>query len=273
MITVNKSRQSYHQNIRNIRFIVKAFELMKVPVREEHIDIEDFLVWMHAYQDLTRRYAKSGDVFIEKCLEHYVSTRLLNLKPGHVYIDVAGSNSNFAPVLCDRGIDAYQLDLDYPDGVHGRKIGADAGNTGLPTESVNGMSLQCAFECFQGDADIRFIREAQRILCRGGRTIINPLYVDHEHFIITHPDCNQDEIPFDEGALKVWREDRYVAPFSRHYSPKAFRDRIVSQILPGNDFYVIHFNNLDELKLRFPEQRIYCDLAFVLEKRVSYPAA
>lgn len=260
------TRQSYHKQHRDVKQMVAQFRSLHVPLEEKTIDVADFMRWMEDFRELTDRYQKMGNVCIEKCLEHYLAAALLGLKPGDNYIDVAGSASNFAEILRKREINAYKLDIAYPKGIHGIQIGADAGNTQLADRSIQGMSLQCAFECFEGDADIRFIQESQRVLKPGGRVVITPLYVDSIYHNITSSLCDQSQIRFDDGALKVWRDDQYKAPFSRHYSPQAFRDRILKQINPDHTYKIIHYTNLDELRKAFPGQIIYCDLLFYLER-------
>jgi len=260
------TRQSYHKQHRDVKQLVAQFRSLHIPIEDKTIDVADFMRWMEDFRELTDRYQKMGNVCIEKCLEHYLAAALLGLKPGDNYIDVAGSASNFAEILRKRGINAYKLDIAYPKGIHGIQIGADAGNTQLADRSIQGMSLQCAFECFEGDADIRFIQEGQRILKPGGRVVITPLYVDSIYHNITSSLCDQSQIRFDDGALKVWRDDQYKAPFSRHYSPQAFRDRILKQINPDHTYKIIHYTNLDELRKVFPGQVIYCDLLFYLER-------
>ncbi len=127
------------------------------------------------------------------------------------------------------------------------------------------MSLQCAFETFRNDADIRFISEAERLLSENGRLVILPLYTDEAHFILSSPYADLSQIQMDHGAIRVWREDEYKEPFSRHYSPEAFARRIYSQLkrMSGT---VIYFSNLEELRSKFPGQRIYCDFMFYCKK-------
>ncbi len=80
----------------------------------------------------------------------------------------------------------------YPEGIHGINIGADAADTNLPGAFASAMSAQCAYEAFAGDADIRFVGEAARILDHGGRYAIIPLYLDDTYFIATSPYCSQE---------------------------------------------------------------------------------
>jgi len=263
----DKTEQSYHQKNRNINTILQDLISRGVTIEEKSIDVNDFDAWLENYSEVKTRYQNSGDVFIEKCLEHYIANKLTDIKKDDVYIDIASAGSNYSDILQKRGVNAYKLDLSFPAGVRGNEIGGDAGATKLDDCSVDSMSLQCAFECFEGDSDIRFIKEAQRILKKGGKLVISPLYIDNEFINITSRACNQDEITFDDNALKVWRDDQYKAPFSRHYSPAALLSRILKNVSDNNSYKIFHVNNLDELKTKYPGQRIYCDLVFYLEKK------
>ena len=161
---------------------------------------------------------------------------------------------------------AYRLDLSYPDGIRGINIGADAGDTKLPDNFASVLSLQCAYECFMGEADVKFVREASRILNDSGRYGIVPLYLEDEYFVSTSPFCDQSEVKIEPGAKKVWRDDEYRVPFSRHYSPEAFFRRIYSAIPKDMEGKVLYFGNLDEVMEKYPGQRIYCFFMFVCGK-------
>ena len=100
----------------------------------------------------------------------------------------------------------------------------------------------------------------------GGRVGIIPLYLDTIHFVKTSPHCNKTAIPVEKEAKWLWRDDKYKEPFSRHYSPESFFDRIASR-MNGMDLKVLRFMNLDELSKSYPGQRLYCHFMFKGEKR------
>ncbi len=52
---------------------------------------------------------------IEKCLEHYLAFKWLDLTPKDIYIDIAASSSIWAHILHNKmGIQSYRLDMIYP---------------------------------------------------------------------------------------------------------------------------------------------------------------
>ena len=113
------------------------------------------------------------------CFFAFALLRNINMNP----LDIAAAGSLWADILAARGIRAYRLDRSYPQGIEGRNIGGDAGDTGLPDSFARGLSLQCSFECFEGEGDISFVKEAARILSPDSRLSIVPLYIDVMHFV------------------------------------------------------------------------------------------
>lgn len=235
-----------------------------VHVQTRQVDVARFADWVEAHPGLWDYYGDPA-TRVEKLLEHYLSEESTQLSTGMTYIDVAAAGGGWVSCLRDAGLNALALDLSYPEGVHGCRIGADAQAIPLPSSSVDAMSAQCAFECFQGDADIGFVREAARLLRAGGRLVIVPLYVDDTHFIATSPYTVVDSDRFDEGAAVVWRDDEYDEPFSRHYSPEAFAGRLGDTLLLFSQVRVVHITNLESLRQRWPGSRVYA--YFLLECR------
>ena len=272
--SAKEDRQSFYDHTKDPLGSIDFYEGLKdrlltagVPVEPVDIDIHDFELWLNDFPEIRRHYEKMGDVFIEKCLEHYLTFRHLNISAGDVYIDVASSGSLWAEILNKTGgVKAYRLDLSFPKGTNGIDIGADAGDTKLSDGFASVLSLQCAYECFMGDADIRFVEEADRILDKNGRYGIAPLYLADIHFVSTSPYCNQADVIIEPEAKRVWRDDEYKVPFSRHYSPESFAERVYSRIPDGMEGKILYFKNLDEVMRHYPGQKIYCFFMFLCEK-------
>lgn len=229
-----------------------------VTVEDVRVEIGDFEKWMKDFSAIRAFYDKTmGNSAVQKCMEHYLAHRWLDIKPGAVYVDVAAQFSPWAKLLRERGVKAYRLDMDYPAGTHGMDIGADACATGLPDGFADSLSAQCAYNCFAGDADIRFLREASRILNAKGRLAILPLCVGDTYCIYRSPYCDLGNIQFDAGAKLVWRSDRFRLPFSRQYSPVIVRQRLVANLPPDLRAKVVFISNLAELIKHFAGQRIH----------------
>ena len=99
--------------------------------------------------------------FLEKALEHFVSIKITRPASGQVFMDV-GSCVSVVPDLLRRyyGCDCYVQDLDFRPGVHGWNIGSNAAEIPLPVSILDGMTLQCTYEHFEGNADSQFIRNS-----------------------------------------------------------------------------------------------------------------
>ncbi len=268
-----EDRQSYHDHSKDPTGNAAIFLSLKdrllaagIPVEELAIDIADFEHWLREFPDIKEFYSNIGNVAIEKCLEHYLTFRYLNISKGDIYIDIASAGSPWARVLNTRGIKSYDLDLVHPSGVHGISIGADAGNTNLPKGFCTAMSAQCAYECFQGDSDIKFVTEAGRILKPKGRYGIVPLYLENTHFVVMSPYCDLGKVQVESEARKVWRDDEYKVPFGRFYSPESFKKRVYSNLPEDMAGKVIYFNNLPEVNRHFDGQCIYCFFMFCCQK-------
>ncbi len=242
-----------------------------IPVEEMRVDPADFEVWRRSVPGLDRFYRSFGDMHIEKCLEHYLVDRLLGLSSGDRYIDVASAGSPWAGALRTRGVEAYRLDLIYPEGVHGREIGACATATGLPEWFATALSTQCAFELFHGQTDLGFLHEAGRILAPGGRLAVLPLYLDDAYFLLQSPYALPPAGSAEPDAAVAWRDDRFRAPYSRHYSPEAFARAIFERLPPELDARVYAVSNLEELMELYPGQRIYCFYVLHATKNTRQP--
>lgn len=239
----------------------------RVSLEERELDYDDFCHWLRDFPEMENFYAPLGDVCLQKLLEHYVSHCEHNLKSDDIFIDIAASGSPYADILHLKGIEAYRLDISYPAGIHDRKIGANAAKTGLPGNFCNAMSAHCAFECFSGDADIKAIAEAGRILRLGGKFVIVPLYLADEHIIEVSPFL-KDVVPIDNGAKKVWRDDIYLVPFARSYSPDALFQRLLFSLPKSLSAKIVFFLNAHEVVEKWPvkNQRVYLYFMLVLQK-------
>ncbi len=210
--------------------IKEDFERSGVEIIPYIINVNEFRSWLKD-ADFPEYYVKAyGTLFIEKALEHYVGAKLLELKKNDILIDVAASNSPWFEIS-ERlyGCTSYALDLVFPPGINGKKIGADATKMPLPDGFATKMALHCAYEMFEGDADIRFLPEAYRVLAKGGKMVILPLYMHNFYFADSSPLSDRRGLDY-QGAIRVWRDDGHRVRFSRKYSVEAFKKRVVSNL-------------------------------------------
>jgi hypothetical protein len=173
-------------------------------VHDLYVDIADYEGWLDKvdYRQYVR-YSSASTVRNEKTFEHYLSDRLLQLNSDDIYIDIANCYSPVPEIFKQLyGCNVYRQDLVYPNGIRGNVIGGRAENLPLPDSSVSKMALHCSFEHFEGQSDILFIKEADRVLRSGGRLCILPLYLYKNYIISTDPGTiPRGGLPFDDGAL------------------------------------------------------------------------
>ena len=85
------------------------------------------------------------------------------------------------------------------------------------------------------------------------------------YFVKTSPWCDKRFIQVEPEAKWIWRDDQWREPFSRHYSPESFVERIASR-MPKFEKRILFFTNIQELSTHYTGQRIYCYFMFKGEK-------
>lgn len=210
---------------RRCRVDVLRFEELGVEARRYEVDEPAFDAFLERAQFPRWYYsgsARANHMFAEKTLEHYVSSELLQLGAGDIYIDVGADNSPFAPIARRLfGCTAYQLDSAYSAGVRRGNIGSDVGSIPLPDASVDKMAAHCSFDHFQGAGDRAFMGEVARLLRPGGRLCILPLYIAREHsnFVDRRSWLSR---PILDKQARLIEVPNWGYEFSRYYSPETF---------------------------------------------------
>ncbi|MDX1906791.1 MAG: methyltransferase domain-containing protein [Bacteroidia bacterium] len=211
-----------------------TFTQMGVSVYPWDIDPDGYAAWLQRAPYPDGYYGGGLDPaanFTEKSLEHYVSTAFIPAGPDVTLIDIAACNSPFADIMrnqygCKK---VYQQDLIYPKGIHGDRIGGWGHELYLPGNSVDGVTLHCSLEHFEGNSDTLFFQEISRVLKPGGRVVILPFYLAHTYTIHVDPAYNllkRHTPQLDpEARLRYagWRQF-----FSRHYDPAALYRRVLA---------------------------------------------
>ncbi|MFC2005134.1 methyltransferase domain-containing protein [Chloroflexota bacterium] len=202
-------------------FIDNGFEVI-----DYEIDKAEFNQWLHEV-NFTKYYSEAyGEAFTEKALEHYLSSKLLDLNNKDVFVDVAAASSPWYDLVEKRyKCKSFAVDLNFPKKDDPRLIECDATNMPFDDETIAKIALHCAYEVFENDTDIKLVKEANRVLIRGGKMVILPLYMNSSYYILSSPKANRKGIAYGK-AKRVWRDDKYPLRFSRHYSVEAFKERV-----------------------------------------------
>lgn len=207
-----------------------GFRQLGMPCDDLYLDPAEFEEFVRRFRFPSDYHGGvDGGVYAEKLLEHFVAWKLLSL--GHSdagrYVDVAACSSPWAKLLRETGVDAYAIDLE----IHAAHSALpyyrqeDATHSTFANGTINGASLQCAFEMFVGDQDRELIAELARILAPGGRAVIAPLYAHTQPCYYQTPEFFGTPIG-DVGAAAYIRRDTWGVPASRKYSPETLRGRV-----------------------------------------------
>jgi hypothetical protein len=198
------------------------------------IDVRNYVVDVSAYRRFrtAARYREEwpayyADNLAEKSLEHYLAADLLGLGPGDVYVDIASQHSP-APDIYARlfGVTAYRQDLDFRSGLHGDCIGGDAAAMPVSDGFATKMALHCSLEHFEGDADIRFVREAARVLRDRGAVCVVPMYLSDQYAVQIDPVVALREgVAFEEGIVLACAPG-WGNRHGRFYDPERLFERI-----------------------------------------------
>lgn len=218
-----------------------------------------------AYENFPGYYAGGWDpLIVEKALEHYVAAQLLEVGKQDVYIDIASGDSPVAQIYSRLfGCQTYRQDMIFPAGLRGNSLGGSAAALPVADGFASKMALHCSFEHFEGDQDIRFLREAERVLRPGGRLCILPLYLSPEYAIQTDPVVvPRRGIEFDPEAV-LYAARGYGYRFGRFYDIAHLDSRLRANRGPlAMTIYVVQ--NAKEIS---PD--CYLKFALLFEKRIT----
>lgn len=199
----------------------------------------------------------------EMPLAHFLALEFLGPSAADVFIDVASENGVFAEIVqAMYGARAYSVDITYPEGIHGSRIGADGCALPLDTGAVSRIAITDALQHFEEDRDRRLIGEFGRVLKSGGRFCVVPLFLALEPGIQTDPRVavNGDVI-FDHGTA-VYCVDGWGNRFGRFYSPASLRERLLDPHRDLFDFQLFYFPNASEV-----DDAVYARYALVGQRR------
>ncbi|OYT98226.1 MAG: hypothetical protein CFE40_13250 [Burkholderiales bacterium PBB1] len=169
-------------------------------------------------------------VYDEKLLEHFVAWGLLDLDASvqrWPYLDIASASSPWVRMLRDQGLTTLSIDLAPDPSVASLPYYLRGDATAMPFHdaSIGSASLQCAYEMFAGDADIRLLRELARVLRSGGRVVVSPLYMHVQACYYQSPE-HHGKPAGDAGAVRYLRRDAWDVRASRKYSPGTLMQRV-----------------------------------------------
>ena len=245
-------------------------------LREQGIIVEDFTPPVADFRKFqqenwfpsTYHGGRASGVFDEKLLEHWIAGLRLGLAgfdKEDVYVDVAACTSPWAKSLRERTcLSAFAIDLTPASEEYSALpyyLVENAAQTTFISNSVQGVSLQCAYEMFMGNDDTNFITELARILKPGAKAVILPLYMHTHQCAYSTPEYFGKGYP-DVGAKEYVRTDCYGVPSSRKYDAYTLMSRVINPLVrAGLKYKLLALRNKDELGTN-----IYCHFILEIEK-------
>jgi SAM-dependent methyltransferase len=208
--------------------LTHRLELNGISVSDYFIDVGRYREYVNraGYHELYPNYYIGN--FPEKSLEHYIAADLLDLNPKDTYIDIASEHSP-VPEIYSRvfGVNAYRQDLAYAPGLRGDTIGSNAADMPVPNGFATKLALHCSFEHFEGDSDVRFLKEAARVLRPQGAACIVPLYMAERYSVMTDPRISVPAGVEFEPDARVHCVDGWGNRHGRFYDPEHLAARLV----------------------------------------------
>jgi ubiquinone/menaquinone biosynthesis C-methylase UbiE len=134
----------------------------------------------------------------------------------------------------------------------------------IPVENgfFNSILVACAIEHFENDSDMKFVKEASRILKSHGKILILPLYLHNNPFYVTDPTFSvPGNVNFSENlnihCIKNWGNRQ-----GRFYSPQTLHNRLIEKNSNNIEFKVIYIKNFNKI-----DPSIYCRFALLGTKK------
>lgn len=157
---------------------IESIRTIKVD-REEYDEWESRLGFQEFYDK------RNNPRYVSKILQYMLAFKILELEgkdKNFKYIDAASANSPWAIWLREQyGIMTWSVDLEKPTYKKDYYLQDDITKMPFDDESIDAISMQSSLETFPGDVDIRFMKEAGRVLREGGKLLITPLYLSVEY--------------------------------------------------------------------------------------------
>ena len=178
-----------------------------------------------------------GKSLHKKGLEFFFSSYILNIESDDILLDAAGGRSNYLKaVKKNSGInDLYLTDHIFEglrqlnDGI--KIVGGDISSIHLENNSISKIACHHAFEHFQAEKDVEFIKEAYRLLKDGGVLVIIPLFLTDIYVECWNIETSEH---FDENSIVIIDKTASIpgadddGHFARFYNMDALKNRIIS---------------------------------------------
>ena len=201
----------------------------------------------------------------EKALEHALTFALLDFSAVARYCDVAAATSPIARALARDwpNVEHWTQDLLFETDVALRQVGGLAQEMkDIEAGFFDALTLHCSYEHFEGEGDVEFLAEVDRVLSARGACLIVPLYVADTHRVYFDPTESPIERVRDFDADAELRPlYRYRQEHGRFYSPEALGHRLLAKLPDTLSATLLRFR--DQLEV---DPGIYVEFGLVLHR-------
>jgi len=228
---INKFKK-WNVIIDSILTVPQIDELKKRGLQIEVVnyDSESF----NKFKDKFLKYEKLPD---KKMLEFFTTYNLLGIQRGDKLLDAAAGNSIYVKVIQDFNfITTYITDHIFKSTFFDDKrntyiVAGDISSLSIPDESIDKISCHHAFEHFQEQKDVEFIKECWRVLAPRGCVVIAPIFMADRYVECWNIDKNT---LFDSSATLIIDKSASLpgadddGHFARIYSSDSLNERITN---------------------------------------------
>lgn len=235
--TIKKLRPYFFKKKWNVIFDKKV-----VPLKYNEINYDKVRILNVTTEDVNQWLEKGGlNKFVgkslhKKGLEFFFSAHILNIESDDILLDAAGGMSNYLKaVKKNSGInDLYLTDHIFEglqqltDGI--KIVGGDISSIHLENNSISKIACHHAFEHFQAEKDVEFIKEAYRLLKDDGVLVIIPLFLTDIYVECWNIETSEH---FDENSIVIIDKTASIpgadddGHFARFYDMDALKNRII----------------------------------------------
>ncbi len=198
------------------------------------------------WQECVQHYRRVSQAR-EKALEHMLTFQFLDFTRVRRYCDVAAATSPIEHVLRMKlpSVEYWKQDLLFTTDVAAHVVGGFAQDMRqIENGFFDALTLHCSFEHFEGDSDVDFLAEVDRILSPVGACLILPLYLAETHRTYFDPTMvSASELETYDSESDLIAAFGYRQSHGRFYSPETLATRLLEKLPPALRATLMKFRN------------------------------
>lgn len=196
-----------------------------VDVEAFHIDKCDLDRWLVQHKSKAE---------YSRLLRYFLSSLILSLDNNDTVLDVGSGDYRYSSVVGHlvKEVLSNDIILDDGDKMKVRFLEGSIFDIDLTEYNITKIVVGHTFEHFRGDNDIRFIGLLGKILPKGGRCCIEPIFIGKRYLEIFNYESGEK---YDPASIKIVTKDsnfpgdrEYNMGFARVYDSASLHSRVIS---------------------------------------------